>query len=139
MGQATLDDDDLFGEAADELREDVIGHLDAAEAALPDPDAIWSAEAGNVLGVLNTLRSNLEVDEATEALRQARKWYSLGERADAFEGETELGDRMDALEETVEQLQDMQADVAGVASTLPELRERLEEQEPADTSAMAAN
>jgi hypothetical protein len=41
MSQSTLDDEDLFGEAAQEMRADVEEHLSAARDELPDPDAIW--------------------------------------------------------------------------------------------------
>jgi hypothetical protein len=37
MAQTTLDDDDLFSEAASEMREDVESSLEKARAALPDP------------------------------------------------------------------------------------------------------
>lgn len=125
MSQATLDDEDLFGEAADELRTDVTEHLDAAEAALPDAESIWEAKADNVLGVLNTLRTTLEVDDAGEHLRQAKKWYALGERAEAFEDTDALEDRISELESTIEQVTDIREAVADVAGTLPALRERL--------------
>ena len=65
--QSTLADDDLFGEAA---------------ASLPDADAVWDVEADNVLGVLNTLRSALDVGDAADHLRQAKKTFIVGRRAD---------------------------------------------------------
>jgi hypothetical protein len=73
MSQTTLGDDELFGEAAAEMRDDVEKHLAATRAELPDADEIWETDADNVLGVLNGLRSALDVGEAEEHLRQAKK------------------------------------------------------------------
>lgn len=134
MSQSTLEDDDLFGEAADELRADVEEALTAAEGALPDPDAIWTVEADNVLGVLNTLRTNLQADEAREHLRQAKKSYMLGERADAFEDSTGLRTRLEDLEETVDDIEAVHEAVADAAGSLPGLRERLDQREAATPS-----
>ena len=41
MSQSTFNDDDLFGEAAEETRAEVEEHLAAARGELPDPDAVW--------------------------------------------------------------------------------------------------
>ena len=64
MSQATLDDDELFDEAASEMREDVESSLDDARAALPESDDIWDAEADNTLGVLNGLKEGLDAGDA---------------------------------------------------------------------------
>jgi hypothetical protein len=71
MSQSTLDDDDLFGEAASEMRTDVEASLAAAREELPAPDEVWTADADNTLGVLNALRSALDVAGAGEHLREA--------------------------------------------------------------------
>lgn len=133
MVQATLDDDELFGEAAEELAEDVTSHLDEAQEALPDPEQVWQAEADNVLGVLNTLRSTLDVDEANRHLREAKKWYAVAERADVFSDETELAQRIETIESTIVSLDSVRSEVGSVASTLPGLREAL--QDTGDTEA----
>lgn len=132
MGQATLDDDDLFGEAADELRDDVHEHLDRAENALPTAEDIWEVNANNVLGVLNTLRTNLNVEEAEEDMRQAKKWFALGQRAEAFEDGDALDARIAALEDTIAELQTVQHDVGVIASTLPGIREKLKTEQDAE-------
>ncbi len=137
MAQATLDDDDLFGEAVDELREDVDEHLTAAERSLPNPEAIWAVESDNVLGVLNTLRTNLEAEEAEEHLRQAKKWYALGQRADAFEEEAELADRLSELEEILDAIESVRTAVGDAAGSLPGLREQLADR--AEAAAPAAD
>ena len=78
MSQATLDDDELFGEAASEMREDVEDSLSKARAALPESDTIWDVDADNTLGVLNGLRSALDPEDAEDHLRDAKKWYTMG-------------------------------------------------------------
>jgi len=67
MSQSTFDDDDLFGEAAAETRAEVEEHLAAAREELPDPDAVWETDADNVLGVLNGLKSALDVGDAVDS------------------------------------------------------------------------
>lgn len=124
MAQATLEDDDLFGEAAAEVTETVEEELAAAKAALPDADAIWTADADNVLGVFNTLRTQLDAEEAASHLREARKWYTIGKRADAFEDD-DLETEIEELAATLERIEDVHDAVGDVASTLPELRDAL--------------
>ncbi|WP_136688409.1 DUF5790 family protein [Halorhabdus amylolytica] len=126
MSQATLDDEDLFGEAASEMREDVEEHLDATRAALPDVDAIWAVEADNTLGVLNALRSGLDPDDAEEHLRDAKKWYTMGERADAFEDAGDLENEIEELEGIVTDLTEAREEVGELTSTIPELKSALE-------------
>lgn len=125
MSQATLDDDALFGEAADELGANVREHVDAAWAALPDPEQIWAAESENVLGVLNTLRSGLDVEEARAHVRDAKKWYTLGTRAEAFDPDDPLAEELATLEETIESIEALRAQVGDVASELPAVRKTL--------------
>jgi len=126
MSQSTLDDDDLFGEAANEMRSDVEEHLEAARDELPDPDAIWDVEADNTLGVLNALRSELDPGEAETHLRDAKKWYTMGERADAFEDAGDLEDDIDAVEGLITDLTDAREQVSDLAGTVPEIRSELE-------------
>jgi len=126
MSQSTLDDDDLFGEAANEMRSDVEEHLEAARDELPDPDAIWDVEADNILGVLNALRTGLDPDEAETHLRDAKKWYTMGERADAFDDAGDLEDEIDAVEGLIADLSDAREQVSDLAGTVPEIRSALE-------------
>ncbi|MDX1683095.1 MAG: DUF5790 family protein [Phycisphaeraceae bacterium] len=127
MSQTTLDDDELFSEAASEMREDVDAALAEARASLPAADAIWTVEADNVLGVLNGLRSSLDTGSASDHLRDAKKWYTIGERADAFSNAEELMAEIEAVEELLEQIEDAHGSVTDLAATLPELRGALEE------------
>jgi hypothetical protein len=122
MSQTTLDDEDLFGEAAAEVREDVADSLAAARAELPDPDDVWAVEADNVLGVLNGLKSALDVAGAREEFRDAKKWYTMGERAGAFEEDDDLADELEDLEALLDDLDAASEDVTGLVETLPELR-----------------
>ncbi len=125
MSQATLNDDELFGEAATEMRTDVEDSLAGARSALPDPDAVWSVEADNTLGVLNGLRSALDVGSAEEHLRDAKKWYAVGKRADAFEDD-ELGEAIEEVESLISDVQTARTQVSELAGTMPELRSSLE-------------
>jgi hypothetical protein len=127
MSQTTLDDDELFGEAASEVRADVEEHLAAARAALPDADAVWELEADNALGALNALRSALDVGEAEAHLRDAKKWYTMGERADAFEDAEDLAAAIEELEELVADVEDAHEQVGDLTGLLPEIRSALEE------------
>ena len=127
MSQSTLDDDDLLGEAASEIREDVEAHLDAARAELPGADEIWETDADNVLGVLNGLKSTLDTGDAAARLRDAKKWFMVGERADAFEDPESLQAELDELEELIGEIEDARDSVGDLASTVPELRGSLEE------------
>jgi hypothetical protein len=132
MSQSTLDDDDLLGEAASEIREDVEAHLDAARAELPGADEIWETDAENVLGVLNGLKSTLDTGDAAARLRDAKKWFMVGERADAFEDPKSLQEELDELEELIGEIEDARDRVGDLASTVPELRGSLEEFDAGD-------
>ena len=122
MSQTSFDDDDLFGEAAAEMSDDVEEHLAAARGELPTPDAIWETEADNVLGVLNGLKSALDVGEAVDHLRQAKKWFTLGSRADAFENPDELKAEIETVEELLETIDSASDEVGELTATIPALR-----------------
>ena len=126
MSQATLDDDELFGEAASELREDIEEALDAAEATLPAAPTVWEPEGDNLLGQLNTLRSTLDTGEADEHLYEARKWLELARRSGAIDGDDELAGRVEDLEEKLQAIDDAREAVGTLTSTLPALRQVLE-------------
>ena len=127
MGQTTLDDDDLFDEAASEMREDVEDSLAAAREELPEGDTIWNADADNTLGVLNGLRSALDTDEAADHLTDAKKWYTMGKRADAFEDPDDLEAQIATLDAVFEDIEDAHEQVSDLASTVPELRGALDD------------
>jgi len=127
MSQATLDDDDLFDEAATEMRADVEEALAKARGALPDSDAIWEVDADNTLGALNGLRTELDTGDAGDHLRDAKKWYTMGERADAFEDADDLEAELEELEEIFGTIATAREEVSDLAATLPELRGDLEE------------
>lgn len=148
MGQTTFDDDELFGEAAGEMREDVEQHLAAARAALPDAAEIWEVDADNTLGVLNALRSALDPGDAEAHLRDAKKWYTMGERADAFSDADDLAGAIADLETIVGDVMTAHDEASELASTIPELRSALDdavaedeatadEEAPADEDAAA--
>ncbi|MFC6826626.1 DUF5790 family protein [Halopelagius fulvigenes] len=125
--QSTLGDDDLFGEAAEEMRSEVEEHLDAVRDSLPDADAIWDTEAQNVLGVLNGLKSALDVEEAEENLRQAKKTFIVGQRADAFDDPDSLESEIASVQELLETVTDAEELVGELTSTMPQLRSQLQD------------
>jgi len=127
MSQTTLDDDELFGEAASEMREDVESSLAAARESLPDADDVWETEAENTLGVLNGLKSALDVGEAEEHLRDAKKWYTMGERADAFDDAADLEEEIETVEGIVADVESAAEQVGELTATIPELRGALED------------
>ena len=127
MSQSTLDDDDLFGEAASEMREDVEDSLAEARGALPAAADVWETDADNTLGVLNGLKTALDIGDARDHLRDAKKWYTMGERADAFEDADDLAAEIEAVEELVEDIEDAREQVTDLTSTLPQLKSALEE------------
>ncbi|WP_128477231.1 DUF5790 family protein [Halorussus pelagicus] len=126
MNQSTLDEDELFGEAASEVREDVETSLERAGDALPDTDDIWNVEADNTLGALNALRSALDTGDAADHLRDAKKWYTMGERADAFEDADDLATEIERVEETIADIEDAKEQVGDLTSTIPGLKNTLE-------------
>ena len=127
MSQATLDDDELFDEAASDIREDVESSLDEAREALPAADAIWETDADNILGVLNGLKSALDVGDAESALRDAKKWYTMGERADAFEDADDLAAAIAEVEDLIADVEDAREAVGDLTSTIPAIRSALED------------
>ena len=129
MSQATLDDEDLFDEAATEMREDVESSLAAARGALPDADDVWETEADNTLGVLNGLKGALDTGDAEDHLRDAKKWFAMGKKADAFEDADDLEADIAELEEIITSIVSAHEQVSDLTATIPELRGALEDAE----------
>jgi hypothetical protein len=129
MAQSTLDDDELFSEAASEMREDVESSLEQARDALPEKDAIWDVDSENTLGVLNTLNSALDTADATDHLRDAKKWYAVGEEADAFEDADDLEAELEELEDLCTDIESAHEAVSDLTSTIPQLKDALEDDE----------
>jgi len=127
MSQATLDDDELFDEAASEMREDVESSLADAKATLPESDDIWDADADNTLGVLNGLKGALDTGDAEDHLRSAKKQFVVGKKADAFDDADDLEDDIAELEELVGAIETAHDQVGDLTATIPELRGTLED------------
>jgi uncharacterized protein YjbJ (UPF0337 family) len=127
MSQSTLDDDELFGEAAEEVRGDVEEALDDAKEALPTATDIWEVEGENTLGMLNALRSAMAADEVEGHLRDAKKWYTMGKRADAFEDAGDIEEEIESLEAIVVDLGTARDTIGDLTGTIPQLRSALEE------------
>jgi flagellin-specific chaperone FliS len=109
------------------MREDVEASLAKARENLPESDTIWEVDADNTLGVLNGLRSALDPEDAEEHLRDAKKWYTMGERADAFEDADDLAEEIEAIEDVMDDIMDAHEQVSDLASTIPELRGALDD------------
>jgi len=127
MSQATLNEDELFGEAATEMRADVEDALEDAWEALPDADGVWETDADNVLGVLNGLKGGLDVGEAADHLREAKKWFAMGQRADAFDDADDLAEEIEEIEDLVEDIETAHEQVSDLSATIPELKGALED------------
>lgn len=130
MSQASLDDDELFGEAANEMRSDVETSLEEAWEALPAADDIWETDAENVLGVLNGLKSALNAGDAESHLRDAKKWYTMGERAGAFDDAEDLEAEISSIEDAIEDISAAGEQVGELTATIPALRGTLESAGP---------
>ncbi|RQH01310.1 DUF5790 family protein [Natrarchaeobius oligotrophus] len=137
MSQATFGDDELFGEAANEMREDVESSLSDGWDALPAADDVWETDADNVLGVLNGLNSALDVGDAEDHLRDAKKWFTMGERADAFDDADDLEAEISDLEDAIADIASASEQVSELTSTIPSLRGTLEEAGTDDEAADA--
>jgi hypothetical protein len=131
MTQATLDDDELFTEAASEMRADVEASLDEARESLPDADDVWDVDAENTLGVLNALKSSLDVGDAREHLRDAKKWFTMGKEADAFDDSEGLAEDITEVEELITDIEEAGDQVGDLASTIPGLKNALETEDDA--------
>lgn len=124
MAQSTLEDDELFDEASDEMREDVEDALEEARDALPDADDIFDVEGDNIIGVLNSLKSELDAGEAEEALREAKKWFGIGTKADVFDEEfvEEAEEELEELEEALTSLNDAEDSATELTDSLASLK-----------------
>ncbi|MHC3439790.1 DUF5790 family protein [Natrialbaceae archaeon A-gly3] len=131
MSQQALDDDELFGEAANEMRADVESSLEDAWAELPGAEDVWETDADNVLGALNGLKTALDAGDAEEHLRDAKKWYTMGTRAEAFEDAEDLETEIAAVEEALEDISEASEDVSELTATIPALRSTLADAGPA--------
>jgi hypothetical protein len=127
MSQSTFDDDELFGEAAEEIRADVEESLGKAREALPAVDDVWETEAKNTLGVINGLRSAVDVEDVEAHLRDAKKWFAMGTRADAFESAEDLEADIEAIEDVLADFETVRDQAGELASTLPKLKGELED------------
>lgn len=124
MAQSTFDDEDLFTEASDEIKEDVEAALEEARESLPDPDNVLDVEGDNIIGVLNGLKSELDTGSAMESVREAKKWFEIGSRAEAFDEEFEsrVSKEIEELEEAVDVIQRAERNATELTDSLATLK-----------------
>ena len=139
MSQTSLDDDELFGEAASEMRADVESSLAEAWDALPAVEDVWETDAENVLGVLNGLKTALDVGDAEDHLRDAKKWFTMGERAGAFDDAEDLEDELADVEAAIADIASASEQVGELTATIPQLKGTLENAGSADEDGATAD
>ncbi len=100
-------------------------------------EAVWETDAENTLGALNALRSALDVGDAAEHLHDAKKWYAMGQRADAFEDADDLEAEIETIDSAISDIEDAREQVGELASTIPSLKGSLEELHTEDDDAEA--
>lgn len=132
MSQMRLDDDELFSEAASDVRANVEEALGTARAALPTAADVWTVDAENTLGVLNALKATVAADEAAGHFREAKKWYTIGERAGAFDADEGLAGELAAVESVLDRLEATEEHVMRLTTALPDLRAELDAAREAD-------
>ncbi|MDY7082199.1 MAG: DUF5790 family protein [Halobacteria archaeon] len=129
MAQSTFDDEDLFTEASDEIKDDVTEALEEAEENLPDADDIMEVEGDNIIGILNSLKSGLDTEDAADSYREAKKWFEMGKRADAFEDDEEFEDdaqeRLDNVKEAIEAIQTAEESATDLTDSVASLKRLL--------------
>jgi hypothetical protein len=77
--------------------------------------------------VLNSLGQALDTGDATERLRDAKKWYAMGERADAFDDADDLAAAIEDLEAVLADVETAHEHANELSSTVPELRGALDD------------
>ena len=119
--QASLDDDELFSEASEEIERKVEDSIEAFRSSLPDSNSIMEVEGGNIVGILNSFKSDIEV-ENEESLREAIKWFEVGKRADAFDEEF-----IDHMEEEIDNLNNIAKSIDDAKESTMELTDAIAE------------
>lgn len=121
-------DEPLFAEATEEIQNDIVESLNEVENKLPESDQIWKVEGSNVVGTLNSLQAVLDVSSVEESYREARKWFVVGVKADAFDDETEqdLENQLDQVGSLLVQAGEIRDIVGDLTPMLPELRDSLD-------------
>ncbi len=106
------------------MRTDVEESLAEARDALPAADSVWYVEADNILGVLNVVRSSLDVGDAEDNLRQAKKTFIIGQRAEAFDDADDLAEEIETVADLIDDVDDAREQVGDLTATIPQLAAR---------------
>lgn len=119
--QASLDDEELFSEASEEIERKVEDSIEAFRSSLPDSTSIMEIEGENIVGILNSFKSDIEV-ENKEYLREAIKWFEVGKRADAFDEEF-----IDRIEGEIDNLNNIAKSIDNAKESTMELTDAIAE------------
>lgn len=105
----TFTDDELFGEAADEVKSDVDDCLARAIDEIPAEEAVRAVDDTCFVD-LDSLITTLNIDAVGTAIRDARKWFTIGKRAGTFNDDyiTKTEAAIATFEETVDVLREIE-------------------------------
>ncbi|WP_302083350.1 DUF5790 family protein [Salinibaculum rarum] len=127
MPDEEFDSEALFDEASQDVREKVENNLADAREAIPEANEIWEVDTDNILGVLNGLKNTLDIDGAAEAVSEAKKWYVIGDRADAFPDGEDLEAEIRDVQQVVDDLNEIYEQTSELTSSLPKARTEVDE------------
>lgn len=137
MSQTTFDEEELFDEATEEMQADVDDALARAREQLPGEEAILAADDDDLLTVIDSLTTTLDVDEVETALQEAQKAFVIGQRAEAFDDDyiSETEAIIATLKETTDALQAIDTAATDLAEALAAFRDVPDAEAAQDTPA----
>ncbi|MFB6282936.1 MAG: DUF5790 family protein [Halobacteria archaeon] len=87
MSQTSFDEDQLFDEAADEIKQEIESSLENAEETLPEGEEFIEVEGNNLIGILNSFKTRIGSEKPGKQLREAKKSLEIGKRSEALNDE----------------------------------------------------
>lgn len=126
MSQTTFDEDELFDEASEEMQADVDNALARAREQIPGEETVLTADDGDLLAVLDSLTTTLDVEEIETALQGAQKAFVIGQRAEAFDDDfiNDTEATIATLEETTDTLRTIDTAATSLAEALTAFQDR---------------
>lgn len=124
--QVSLDDDELFSEASEEIEKKVEQKLKEARSSLPNSDSIMETDGENIIGVLNSFKSELEV-ENEESLKEAMKWFEVGKRAGSFDEDfrKKVEEELNYINNIIKSIEEVRQKSMQLTDSIAELRKSL--------------